>query len=214
MSDIRVITVEREYGCGGGAIAHKIAARLGWKLWDQLLTCEIARLTNSEEAEVRCREEQRDPLYYRLFKSVLRGSYEGNQDVHHLKLLDADCIVRYSQEVIERAASEGDCVIVGRGSQHFLRDRADTLRIFLFAPTEEKIRRLRAEGMDEKEARHLVDTVDKERAAFIEKYFHLEWPNRFLYHVMLNTATGDEAVIRTVLDLKSAMDGKKQPVWS
>jgi len=213
MSDIRVITIEREYGCGGGAIAKKIAARLGWKLWDQELTCEIARLTHSEEAEVRCREEQRDPLYYRLFKSVLRGSYEGNQDVHHLKLLDADCIVFFSKQVILRAASEGNCVIVGRGSQHFLRDRADTLRIFLFAPIEEKLRRLKADGIDEKEAEELVNTVDKERAAFVEKYFHLEWPNRFLYHAMFNTATGDEAVIRSALDLKTALEAKKQVMF-
>ena len=41
---IRVITLEREYGSGGGEIAASIAARLGWKLWDQLLTEEIARL--------------------------------------------------------------------------------------------------------------------------------------------------------------------------
>ena len=39
---IRIITIEREYGCGGGVIAKKVADRLGWKLWDQLLTCEIA----------------------------------------------------------------------------------------------------------------------------------------------------------------------------
>lgn len=217
-SGIRVITIEREYGCGGGAIARKIASRLNWRLWDQLLTCEIARLTNSEEREVRCREEHVDPLYYRLFKSILRGSFEGSQNLHHLKLLDADRIVRSSEQVIQRAASEGNCVIVGRGSQHFLRDRTDALRIFLFAPRNEKVNRLKEEGIEEKEAEELVDTVDKERAAFVEKYFHLEWPNRSLYHAMLNTATGDEAVIRAVLDLKSvldlknALDGTKQAV--
>ena len=41
---IRIITVEREYGCGGGEIAQRLAEHLGWKLWDQLLTEEIARL--------------------------------------------------------------------------------------------------------------------------------------------------------------------------
>jgi cytidylate kinase len=40
---IRVLTVEREYGCGGGDIARKVADRLGWALWDQTLTTEIAR---------------------------------------------------------------------------------------------------------------------------------------------------------------------------
>ena len=37
---IRVITIEREFGAGGTAIAEKLAERLGWKLWDQALTTE------------------------------------------------------------------------------------------------------------------------------------------------------------------------------
>jgi len=203
---IKIITVEREYGCGGGEIAQKIADRLGWKLWDQLLTCEIARLIDCDQAEIRCREERVDPLYYRLFKSVLRGSFEGSLNVHRLKLLDADTIFRLTGRVVQQAVSAGNCVIVGRGSQHFLRDRDDTLRVFLYAPREEKMRRLIATGVKETEVEELVDTVDQERAAFIEKYFDMEWPNRSLYHVMLNTSAGEETVIRTILDLKKALE--------
>ncbi len=203
---IKVITIEREYGCGGGVIAKKIADRLGWKLWDQLLTCEIARLSGCDQAEVECREERVDPLYYRLFKSIMRGSFEGSLNAHRLKLLDADSIQRITQQVVLQAASAGNCVIVGRGSQHFLRNRDDTLRVFLFAPREDKVRRLKAENINEKEAEQLVDTVDEERAAFIERYFHLEWPNRPLYHAMLNTNVGDEAVIRTILSLKKDLE--------
>jgi hypothetical protein len=203
---ISIITIEREYGCGGGEIAKKIADRLGWKLWDQLLTCEIARLADCDQADVRCREERVDPLYYRLFKSVLRGSFEGSLNVHRLKLLDADSIFRLTERVVQKAASEGNCVIVGRGSQHFLRDRADALRIFLYAPREEKMRRLISGGMSETEAEEAVDTVDRERGAFIEKYFHLQWPNRLRYHAMLNTAAGEETVIQTILDLKKGLE--------
>lgn len=45
----------------------------------------------------------------------------------------------------------------------------------------------------------LVDTVDRERAAFIKRYFHVEWPNRSVYHAMLNTAAGDDIVIQVIL---------------
>jgi cytidylate kinase len=203
---IKVIVIEREYGCGGGAIAQKLADRLGWKLWDQLLTCEIARQSNCEQAEVASREERVDPLYYRLFKSVLRGSFEGSLNVHRLKLLDADSIFRITERIVQEAASAGNCVIVGRGAQHMLRDRDDTLRIFLFAPKTDKVRRLRTGGMSEAEAKELVDIVDKERAAFIERYFNLEWPNRSLYHGLINTAAGDEAVIQAILCLKSSLE--------
>jgi cytidylate kinase len=203
---IKIITIEREYGCGGGAIAHKVADRLGWKLWDELLTREIAHLSQCEEAEVERREERVDPLYYRLFKSILLGSFEGSLNLHRLKLLDADSIQRITEQVVERAASKGNCVIVGRGSQHFLRDQAETLRIFLYAPREAKVRRLESEGTRRKEAEELVDTVDSERAAFVDKYFHIEWPNRPIYHAMLNTDAGDDVVVRTILNLKDALD--------
>lgn len=203
---IRVITVEREYGAGGGLIAQKVADRLGWKLWDQLLTCEIARIADCEQSEVASREERIDPLYYRLIKSVMRGSFEGNTNVRGLHCLDADSIQRITRQITEKAAAEGNCVIVGRGSQHHLRDRTDTLRIFLFAPREDKIRRLSGEGIPRSEAEHLVDSVDRERADFIEKYFHMEWPNRSLYHALLNTAAGDTVVIDTILALKRRME--------
>jgi len=203
---IRIITIEREYGCGGGVIAKKLADRLGWKLWDQLMTCEIARLCHCTENEVEGREERVDPLYYRLFKSVLRGSFEGSLNLPRLQLLDADSILRITEQVTQMAAKEGNCVIVGRGSQHFLRDRNDTLRVFLYAPEEAKVRRLTAEGMSRTEAEGSVRTVDSERAAFIERYFHRQWPTRSSYHAMLNTAVGDESVVSTILELKDAVE--------
>jgi len=205
-SPIRIITIEREYGSGGAVIAQKVADRLGWKLWDQLLTCEIARRSNAERSEVENREERVDPLYYRLFKSIMRGSFEGSADAHSLKLLDADTILRITKQVTLDAAAGGNCVIVGRGSQHFLCDRQDTLHIFLFAPKADKVRRLKADGVGEAEAEELVETVDKERGAFIERYFHMNWPNRPLYHAMLNTAVGEDIVVESVLGLKRVLE--------
>jgi hypothetical protein len=203
---IKVLTVEREYGCGGGDIARHVADRLGWALWDQALTTEIARLSHCDRSEVETREERVDPVYYRLFKSILRGSFEGSVHVHRLHLLDADRIVRLTQELVQKASAAGDCVIVGRGSQHFLRDRSDTMRIFLYAPRSDKMRRLAASGMAEAEVQQLVDTVDNDRAVFVEKYFHIRWPDRPVYHAMFNTAVGDEIVIDQILRLKRSLE--------
>src|SRR5215831_4237169 len=133
---IKIVTVEREYGSGGGEIAQQLADRLGWKLWDQLLTEEIARLANCPKAVVAVREERDDPLYYRLFKSFLRGSYEGSINAHKLNLVDSESIMRLTKRVVEHAAGKGNCVLVGRGSQHFLANNPDVLRVFLYAPRE------------------------------------------------------------------------------
>ena len=46
------------------------------------------------------------------------------------------------------------------------------------------------------EAEEMVDTVDRERIAYVKHYFNADWPTRSLYHVMLNTAVGNEPVIR------------------
>jgi len=201
---IRIITIEREYGCGGGDIAQLVARRLGWKLWDQSLTEEIARLARCPRAVAEGREERTDPLYYRLFKSFMRGSFEGSMNAPKLNLVDSEAIVRITQRVVEHAAKRGNVVIVGRGSQQFLKDRSDTLRVFLYAPRENKIRRLVARGKAEKEAEELIDTVDGERADFIRKYFNVEWPDRGIYHAMISTSCGDEATMRMILNFMEA----------
>lgn len=199
---INIITIEREYGCGGGDIALQVSKRLGWKLWDQRLTEEIARLAHCPKAVVEAREERNDPLYYRLLKSFMRGSYEGSINAPKLNLVDSETIARITKRVVEHAGERGNCVIVGRGSQQFLKNRADALRIFLYAPREDKVRRLLARGKSEREADELVDTVDRERADFIQKYFNVEWPDRGIYHSMMNTTIGDEAVVHMILELK------------
>jgi cytidylate kinase len=198
---INTITIEREYGSGGGEIAQLVSNHLGWKLWDQLLTEEIARLAECPKSVVQGREERTDPLYYRLFKSFLRGSYEGSLNAYKLKLVDSESILKITERVVQQAAKAGNSVIVGRGSQQFLRTRPDTLRVFLYAPREDKLRRLLARGKSQKDAEQLVDTVDRERTDFLKKYFHVDWPDRGVYHTMINTAIGEQAVAKIILDL-------------
>jgi cytidylate kinase len=206
---IRIITIEREYGCGAAQIAAKLASCLGWKLWDQQLTQEIARHAHCEQSAIAQREERRDPLYQRLLKSFVLGSYEGVRGGQPVEMLDSDSIFKISKQVVEQAASAGNCVILGRGSQHFLQHRRDALRFFLYAPTDDKVRRLVSEGKTQSQAEALVDTVDGERAAFIKNYFNKEWPNRAVYHAMINTALGEEGVVEAILSFLKHEASKK-----
>jgi cytidylate kinase len=116
--------------------------------------------------------------------------------------------LKFTEQVVQHAAKTGNSVIVGRGSQQFLKNRKDTLRVFLYAPREDKVRRLLDRGKSEKEAEQLVDTVDRERVDFIQKYFHVEWPDRPIYHTMLNTAIGDEPVVHMILDLMRTLEAR------
>src|SRR5271157_1878839 len=139
---IRIITLEREYGSGGGVIAEKLATRLGWKLWDQLLTEEIARRMDCDCRAVEEHEERRDPAYYRLFKAFMRGSFEGSLNAPRLKMVDTDCVREVVQKILPGIAEAGNCVIVGRGSAFYLGDRPDAFHVFTYAPLHEKVRRL------------------------------------------------------------------------
>jgi cytidylate kinase len=197
---INVLTIEREYGSGAAEIAQKLADRLGWKLWDQLLTDEIARHLECDRVHIEQHGERRDPLYYRLFKSFLRGSFEGSLATPQMKMADAEGIRRVAEKMVQAAAAEGNCVIVGRGSAYYLRDRPDSFHIFVYAPFEERVRRLQKEGKSEQDAIQLASTVDQDRAAFIKQYFGIEWPARQFFHLMVNSMMGDAAVVQTVLD--------------
>src|SRR5271170_5364501 len=105
---IKILTIEREFGSGAGEIAQSLATQLGWKLWDHLLTEEIARLAECPKAVIECREEKTDPIYYRLFKSFLRGSYEGSLNAHKLKLVDSECIIKLTERVVQNVAKTGN----------------------------------------------------------------------------------------------------------
>lgn len=197
---IRIITIEREYGSGGAEIAKRVAARLGWKLWDQLLTNEIARRMDCDCRVVEEHEEKRDPLYYRLFKSFMRGSYEGSLNAPRLKMADTDCIREVAERVVKDVAEGGQSVIVGRGSAYYLQGRADAFHVFVYAPLGEKVQRLHATGKSEHEAHHLAETVDLDRAAFIKQYFGVEWPDRHRFHLMVNSTIGTNAVVDLILE--------------
>jgi cytidylate kinase len=203
---IRVITIEREFGSGGADIARHLAERLDWQLWDQKLTDEIARRMDCDSRAVEERAERKDPLYYRLFKAFLRGSFEGTLNAPRLRMVDADCIRQVADQVVTMAAKAGNSVIVGRGSAYFLRDRADVFHVFVYAPFEEKVRRLRKDGRSEKDAAELAETVDRDRAAYIKRYFDIEWPARHFFHLMVNSAMGEEFAVQTILDSVTRFD--------
>jgi len=202
----RVLTIEREYGCGGGTIASQLADHLGWKLWDQLLTEEIARLAHVSPSAVKRCDERMDSRLYRLARTFWRGSYERSSPLGN-EVFDTDRMMTLMQQIMNRIGQEGNSVVVGRGAPFFLRENPEAFHVFLYAPRAEKIRRVVHDGQTRSEAEDLVDSVDHERVAFIKHYFDADWPTRSLYHVMLNTAVGDEAVIQTILKTMRLVEG-------
>jgi cytidylate kinase len=203
----RLITIEREYGCGGASIAAQLAEHLGWKLWDRLLTEEIARVANVDPSAVKRCDERMDSRFHRFAKTFWRGSYERSSTLGS-QMFDTDRMMAMMQETMNRIGREGNAVIVGRGAPYFLRENPCAFHVFLYAPRSEKIRRIVADGQSEEDAIEQVDSVDRERMAYVKHYFNADWPTRSLYHVMLNTAVGNEPVVQTILDTMRLVEGR------
>ena len=198
---VNAITIEREFGCGASEVASLVASRLGWNLWDERLTQEIARLTESTPEAVEQREWRTDPLVFRVFQEFLRGGFEGGlPPTNRLHLLDARRIAAVSETAVKTALSSGPSVIVGRGSQFFLRNRKDVFHVFLYAPRDQKIRRLISRGETQDKAIELVDTTDKARAAFVRQYLGLQWQEPHLYHAMFNTEMGESCTATLLVE--------------
>ena len=212
---VNAITIEREFGCGASEIASLVASRLGWSLWDERLTQEIARLTESTPQAVEQREWRTDPVVYRLFKDFLRGAFEGGlPPTNRLHLLDARRIAAVSEIAVKAALSSGPSVIVGRGSQFFLRNRKDVFHVFLYASRDYKIRRLISRGETQDKAIEQVDTTDKARAAFVRQYLGLKWPEPHLYHAMFNTEMGESCTATMLVECVQQFErGGERSQW-
>jgi hypothetical protein len=140
-----------------------------------------------------------EPLFYRLMKVFMRGSYERSLPVTGLEL-DADSMVVFMQRVIDGAAAAGNCVIVGRGAPYLLRNRPDAFHPFISRPSRRRSGACANWARPRARRPSWWKPIDQQRATFVRKYFGKEWPNRHLHHLILNSSLGDDTVIRTVLD--------------
>ena len=199
----KILTVEREFGSGGGDIAAALAERLHWTLWDNALTERIASLANVDHRAVLSCDERTHGAFHRLAKAFWRGSYE--PQMRFDQPFDADVMVEFSKRVLEEEAAKGNCIFVGRGSPYFLRGRADTFHVFLYAPRAEKLRRLE-KRMTRAEAEDQLDKVDAERIDFVKRYFGADWPTRALYNLMINTSAGNRVVVELILDAMKILE--------
>lgn len=196
-----ILLIEREFGAGGSTIGERLARRLNWKLFDDELTREIARHARIPVDVCRQREERIDPWLSRLVNVIWRGTFDRNLPSPDLAILDTDRLVRLIEQAVVDAAQSKPCVIVGRGAPYFLRTRTDILSVFLYASRDLRFRRVLGRVGDQDEAVELVDRVDEDRRKFVKHYFGHEWPNRQLFHVMLNTGIGDDRTVESVIEL-------------
>jgi hypothetical protein len=196
---IRVITVEREYGSRGGEFAHDLAAHLGWRLMDSELPCAAARAAGVPPELAAQYDERLDPWYYRYGKIFWHDTAYSMAGLTEDQVFDSERMLSLIHQEILNAAKQGNCVLVGRGSACALAGMAGCFHTFVYSTASAK-RDWFAHAFPHK-AQHAdqhLAAFDKRRAAVIRKFYQQEWCARGLYHILLNSAIGTEAMIAAV----------------
>ena len=196
---VRVITVGREYGSGGGSLARILAERLGWRLIDDSLIAEIARAAHAPAESLAAHQESVDPWFHRIVKSLWRGGFEGVVARADSEPLDAESVALLWHRVILEAADTGGCVTVGRGGQCLLQDRHDVFHVYVYAPMRERIERLRGREPAGTDFAAGARARDLRRREYIRHHFDQDWTNPHLYHMMLCSSMGLERAADTIL---------------
>ncbi|OGG56481.1 MAG: hypothetical protein A3F84_15745 [Candidatus Handelsmanbacteria bacterium RIFCSPLOWO2_12_FULL_64_10] len=202
-----VITISRQFGSAGLAVARRTAERLGYSCLDRTIVTDVARLANVSEQEIEKHDERGQSLFERLLTGIFGSPSEAYpfralsgvpagvvgvppliEGLERYRMPNRTDVLSLIEQVIRSAAGRGNVVIVGRGSQALLADWPEALHVRLVAPLEVRCRRIaEQEGIGLEEAMALIQATDRSRERYIRQHYGVDWEDPDLYHLMVNT---------------------------
>ena len=183
-----VIVIGRQYGSGGHDIGKALAERLGFAFYDNEIIQMTAGSTGYTPQFVKDREENMtNSFLYDLVSQMY--IYSDTQEAPR------DAIFESEGKVIRELAEKGNCVILGRCADYFLRDRKDCLKVYLHAPEDYRVKRImKTENLSEEDARQKIRKMDRRRSDNYHYYTKRIWGHSGNYDITLDTTIGAEAV--------------------
>ena len=167
-----VITISREFGSGGDALAERLAATLGYHLVDKAFIGAVLCQYGLAEFDL---EYEKTPGFWENFDLEKADRRE--------------LMVRMLNQVVRAVARHGNVVIVGRSGFAILPGLADVLHVRLQAPVAARVARVAAERkLALAEAGALVKDKDRIRTAFIESFYGVPWQATQSFDIVVNTA--------------------------
>jgi hypothetical protein len=198
---VRVITVEREYGSQGAEFGHRLAAELNWKLIDHCMVEDIAHKIGVKPQLVKNCDERLDPWYYRVGRAFWHGSLERTPTIGDANVLDSERMVSLVREYLQDKAKAGNCVVIGRGAASVLSGIPGCFHIFVYASLSRKIRWVEENFPENaKIAEQEILATDKRRANYVRRFHQQEWTDRRLYHLMMNSCMGMDAMVGATMN--------------
>lgn len=189
------ICIGREFGSGGHEIAAYLAKSLEMPFYDQELVKHAVSASGlNEQAIASADETKENPFLHQVYYSSPDRKLRG---------LSAHKITaKLQSEFILAAATENDCVFVGRCADYVLKQAGiRRISIFISAPFENRVRR-KAEltGKDEKAVIALVKRTDLQRQQYYNAQTGQSWGKPSNYDLCINSSSlGVEQTAEAIL---------------
>ncbi len=198
-----VVTLSRQIGSGGDEIAVRVRELLGYRYFDKQIMIEAAAEAGLCQEEIVDFSEERykvQDFLSRLFRSgprpvkevLTRTPFHQTIDTLNARGLDEQQCAALVRHTILKAYETGSIVIVGRGGQAILRDKPGVLHARVIAPLDQRIQRLREQGMvGIADIKACIAQKDRATAEYLKRFYDVEWNDPTLYHLILNTGLID-----------------------
>jgi cytidylate kinase len=183
------------YGAGSAAVAKLVAASLGVPLVDQALPQVVATRLGIGLRSADERSAERKPLVERILDGLAIASPESGLPE------DIDEEVARGVEAAIREAAAAPCVILGRAAGLVLAGRPDVCRVFVHAPAQWRIDRIRASlGCSLREAEAEMRRVDRGRAEYVRERYDADWRDLTRYDLAVDSsAAGPDGTAETIV---------------
>jgi cytidylate kinase len=173
---LRVITISRQTGSGGRAIARHLAETLRLEFVDRQILDYITENTGARAKLIDSLDERTRSGIDLWVEGVLRGRYIDRPEYTH-----------WLVKSVTAMAEHGDAVILGRAGNVILGARGG-LHVRVIAPRELRVANLvNHKGMTLPAAEEHVTLSDEERSEFYQKHFNAEIDDPADYHLVVNT---------------------------
>lgn len=203
LNDPFVITISREVGSGGHTVGKKLAEKLNVHYSDKQLIQALEEKFNLTSGGIEYLKSKKKNWFTDLFEQVAPapqepikvGGYTYSRETPESVTLKD--IYNAEKEILNAIADEGSCVIAGRSAFFVLKGRPNKVDVFITASKEHRIERIMAkQNMTREEAIQLMETIDKGRDNYVQRYTGLSRYDMRNYDLLLDmdNMTEDEAV--------------------
>ena len=185
-----LITVTRQYGSGGSAVARLVAEGLGWTVIDNEFVDEVARRAGLPPKQVAALEERTPGLLERLARALAVASPEMFVTTAGVPRAEDEevTITRITERIIADAAADGRVVLVGRGAQAILAQRPEALHLYVVASRAWRARLVvHRLGVDPSEVERLLDETDRQRDRYVKEHYGRVREDPTNYDLVLNS---------------------------